>query len=58
MQEETSVAYQALNWITIILLVSLSALFSGLTLGLLGMDVVGLEVSFLELDCLEKRVYA
>jgi metal transporter CNNM len=33
-----------LNYILILFLVCLSALFSGLTLGLLGLDVVGLEI--------------
>ena len=32
------------NYILIMLLVCLSALFSGLTLGLLGLDVIGLEI--------------
>ena len=34
----------ALQWIIIVVLVLLSGLFSGLTLGLLGLDVNGLEV--------------
>lgn len=34
----------ALDIIAVIILVSFSALFSGLTLGLMGLDLTGLEV--------------
>eukprot|EP01119_Soliformovum_irregulare_P021820 TRINITY_DN733_c1_g1_i1.p1 TRINITY_DN733_c1_g1~~TRINITY_DN733_c1_g1_i1.p1 ORF type:complete len:549 (+),score=172.25 TRINITY_DN733_c1_g1_i1:106-1752(+) len=42
--EEVSILELISNWIAIIFLVSLSALFSGLTLGLLGLDKVGLKI--------------
>jgi hypothetical protein len=38
---------EAVNYIFIIILVSFSALFSGLTLGLMGLDLIGLEVLWL-----------
>lgn len=41
---ETSVAYEIFRYSTIVVLVILSSLFSGLTLGLLSLDKVGLEV--------------
>jgi metal transporter CNNM len=31
-------------WVVILLLISLSATFSGLTLGLLSLDLIGLEI--------------
>lgn len=44
-EEESSFAVPApFSYILIFLLVCLSALFSGLTLGLLGLDVIGLEI--------------
>jgi metal transporter CNNM len=44
-EEESSFAVPApFSYILILLLVCLSALFSGLTLGLLGLDVIGLEI--------------
>ena len=42
--EETNVGMEVLNWALIFLLIALSGLFSGLTLGLLGLDKLGIEV--------------
>lgn len=43
---ESSAGVQVLQWIAIVGLVSLSALFAGLTLGLMSLDITGLEVPF------------
>ncbi|CAN0240408.1 unnamed protein product, partial [Hapterophycus canaliculatus] len=40
----TSVGESALNLVVVIVLVIASGLFSGLTLGLLGLDKIGLEI--------------
>jgi len=42
--EDKPVGQVVYEWLLIILLVALSALFSGLTLGLMSLDVIGLEI--------------
>jgi metal transporter CNNM len=38
------VAFEIFRWVAIVILVCMSGLFSGLTLGLLGLDLMGLEI--------------
>ena len=36
--------FEVIRWVLIVVLVCMSGLFSGLTLGLLGLDLMGLEI--------------